>query len=153
MNKLQIRKEELEKEIDDLNKELLTIYPNKYSPRFSWKIECCQAELKGINLGLEALSQRDNLLIVEHYKKYGVIEGDRLLLETSMNNFKKGRESKDKEILEKIENWFKEETDLFYEMEFEQRWNKLKQQLTTEGEGVSDFTHNLVNPEEGEGKK
>jgi len=41
--------------------------------------------------------------IIEHYKKYGVAEGDKLLLETAKNNFKKGQESREKEILEKID--------------------------------------------------
>jgi hypothetical protein len=32
--------------------------------------------------------------ITEHYKKYGVIEGDKLLLETAKNNYQKGQDDK-----------------------------------------------------------
>ena len=86
---------------------------------------------------------------LEHYKKYGVELGDKLLLETAKNNFKKGQESKEKEILEKIEkitSWtckcgcitFDDKkcrmcgSDPAYG---EIDYKELKQQLTTEGEG------------------
>ena len=35
--------------------------------------------------------------ITEHYKKYGVIEGDKLLLETAKNNYQKGYDEAKKE--------------------------------------------------------
>ena len=40
--------------------------------------------------------------ITEHYKKYGVIEGDKLLLETAKNNYQKGYDEARKEADEEI---------------------------------------------------
>lgn len=54
-----------------------------------------------------------NQFIIEHYKKYGVSEGDKLLLETAKNNFQKGRESRNKEILEIIDKCDKYPSDVF----------------------------------------
>lgn len=87
----------------------------------------------------------ENQFIIEHYKKYGVSEGDKLLLETAKNNFQKGQESRNKEILEIIDKWeTKQPIDQKYKMEkkgifyniynvSELNLQELKKQLTEEG--------------------
>ena len=63
----------------------------------------CQAEISALKKEISACEEIQEQPTIKHYKKYGVAEGDKLLLETAKNNFKKGQESMKKEILEIIE--------------------------------------------------
>jgi len=112
--------------------------------------------------------------ITEHYKKYGVIEGDKLLLETAKNNYQKGYDEAKKkadvvidfyaetlkecneekaELIEKIKEKFKE--DWFcsdYEADEIGRIIKIldtfknqTQELASLGEGVAPLFLNSQN--------
>ena len=68
-----------------------------------WLCPTCQAEISALKKEISACEEIQEQSTIEHYKKYGVVEGDKLLFETAKNNFKKGQESMKKEILEIIE--------------------------------------------------
>jgi hypothetical protein len=93
LNELKEKEEELTK----INKKSM-LFQDSYDRKI-----LLQTEISALKKEISACEEIQEQPTIEHYKKYGVAEGDKLLLETAKNNFKKGQESMKKEILEIIE--------------------------------------------------